>query len=75
MAKTPSVEKCFEAIEDSVAALESDELSLDAALGKYEDGLKFLRLAKQQLDKYEERLDTLNAALDLEDGEEDAEDQ
>ncbi len=75
MAKTPSVEKCFAAIEDAVAALESDELSLDAALGKYEDGLKFLRLAKQQLDAYEERLDTLNAALDVEDAEDAAEDE
>ena len=74
MAKTPSIEKCFELIEESVEALEGDDLSLDAALGKYEAGLKYLRLAKKQLDSYEERLETLNASIELE-GADDAEDE
>ena len=30
--KHPSIEKCFELIEESVEALEGDDLSLDAAL-------------------------------------------
>ena len=74
MAKNPSIEKCFELIEESVEALEGDDLSLDAALTKYEAGLKYLRLAKQQLDTYEERLETLNASLDVEEEEDDADD-
>ena len=65
MAKVPSVEKCFEAIEEAVEALENEDLALDAALSQYESGLKFLQMAKQQLDKYEKRLETLNAALEV----------
>lgn len=71
MAKSPSIEKCFEAIEEAVEALESEDLALDSALSTYESGLKFLRLAKQQLDKYEERLETLNASIELDDESED----
>ena len=41
---------------------------------KYEAGLKYLRLAKQQLDTYEERLETLNASIELEEAD-DAEDE
>lgn len=70
MAKTPSIEKCFEAIEAAVEALEHEDLALNDAFTQYENGLKFLQQAKQQLDQYEARLETLNAALENEDDEE-----
>ena len=59
MAKQPAIEDLFQHIEEAVNALEGGELSLEEALSRYEVGLKAVRSAKQQLDRYAARLDEL----------------
>ncbi len=61
MAKPPSIEDHFAQIEAAVEALESGDLPLEEALARYEAGLKSLRLAKTQLDRYTARLEELRA--------------
>ncbi len=61
MAKPPSIEDHFAQIEAAVEALESGDLPLEEALARYESGLKSLRLAKTQLDKYAAKLEELRA--------------
>lgn len=61
MAKQVSLEDHFTRIEQAVAALESGELPLEEALARYEQGLKALREAKGMLDRYQARLDELQA--------------
>jgi exodeoxyribonuclease VII small subunit len=59
MAKPPSIEEHFHAIEEAVAALEAGELPLEEALKRYESGLKAVRAAKGQLDAFQARLEEL----------------
>ncbi len=62
MAKQTSIEDLFTQVEAAVAALEGGELPLEEALARYETGLKAVRAAKSQLDKYAARLEELKAA-------------
>lgn len=64
MPKAPTIEDQFKAIEEAVAALESGELPLEDALARYEAGLKAVRAAKTQLDRYAARLTELRAEDD-----------
>jgi exodeoxyribonuclease VII small subunit len=59
MAKTPAIEDHFNVIEQVIEVLESGDLGLEEALARYESGLKAVRLAKAQLDKYAARLEDL----------------
>lgn len=61
MAKTtvPPIEDLFTLIEGAVQDLEGGELPLEEALGRYESGLKAVRAAKAQLDRYAARLEEL----------------
>lgn len=59
MAKQTSIEDLFEQVETAVAALEGGDLPLEEALARYEAGLKAVRAAKAQLDKYAARLEEL----------------
>lgn len=61
MAKQPAIEDLFTQIEEAVAALEGGELPLEDSLARYEAGLKAVRAAKAQLDRYAARLDELKA--------------
>jgi exodeoxyribonuclease VII small subunit len=60
-AAQPSIEDQFLAVEEAVAALASGDLPLEEALSRYESGLKAVRLARAQLDRYAARLDELRA--------------
>jgi exodeoxyribonuclease VII small subunit len=64
MAKTPSIEDHFTVIEQVIEILEGGELGLEDALARYEAGLKAVRLAKAQLDKYAARLEDLRSTGD-----------
>jgi exodeoxyribonuclease VII small subunit len=61
MAKTPAIaiEDLFTQIEAAVQELEGGELPLEDALARYESGLKAVRAAKAQLDRYAARLEEL----------------
>ena len=59
MAKPVPIEEIFQQIEEAVGALESGELPLEEALGRFEAGLKAMRQARQILDRYAVRLDEL----------------
>lgn len=59
MAKQPSIEDQFIVIETAIAALETGDLGLEEALTRYEAGLKSVRQAKAQLDRYVARLEEL----------------
>lgn len=61
MARQPSIEDLFRQIEEAVAALEGGELPLEEALQRYEAGLKAVRGAKAQLDRFSARLEELKA--------------
>ncbi len=59
MAKQTSIEDQFTVIEAAIAALETGDLGLEEALAQYEAGLKSVRQAKAQLDRYVARLEEL----------------
>lgn len=59
MAKQAAIEELFQQIEEAVAALESGELPLEESLVRFEAGLKAMRLARAQLDRYAARLEEL----------------
>lgn len=59
MAKQPSIEDQFTVIEEAIAALEAGDLGLEDALARYEAGLKSVRQAKAQLDRFTARLEEL----------------
>jgi exodeoxyribonuclease VII small subunit len=65
MPKATTIEDQFRAIEEAVAALETGELPLEEALTRYEAGLKAVRAAKAQLDRYAARLTELRAEDDI----------
>jgi exodeoxyribonuclease VII small subunit len=53
------IEEHFQVLEAAVEALESEELSLDEAMRRYETGLLAVRQATAQLDRYRARLEEL----------------
>ncbi|HEX8198952.1 MAG TPA: exodeoxyribonuclease VII small subunit [Isosphaeraceae bacterium] len=58
----PPFEAALEQIERAVAALESGELGLDAALARYEEGVRLLSLCHGLLDGVQRRVTVLAAA-------------
>lgn len=61
MARQASIEDQFRQIEEAVAALEGGELSLEESFARYEAGLRAVRQAKTQLDRYAAKLEELRA--------------
>jgi len=57
--KDISFEKAFEKLEKIVEALEAGDLSLDASLKQYEEGIKLARACQQKLDKAKQKTETL----------------
>jgi len=69
--KKVGFEEQMKKLEEIRESLENNELSLDAAIKLYEDGVKVLKVCREHLDKYEARIEELSG-LD-EDDEEDEE--
>lgn len=59
MAKKPTIEQCFAAVEKAIADLEDGELPLEASLSVYELGLKNVRQARAHLDAFAKRLEAM----------------
>ncbi len=51
-----SFEKALEKLEKVVAALETDELTLEKALKQFEEGMKLSRICNQKLDETEKKI-------------------
>ena len=49
-------EKALEQLEDIVDVLESDELSLEKALAKFEEGMKLSQFCSNKLDETEKKI-------------------
>jgi exodeoxyribonuclease VII small subunit len=60
VAKKMSFEEQMNKLEKIRDELENNELSLDAAIKLYEDGVKVLTVCREQLDKYEARIEELS---------------
>ncbi len=57
--KDISFEKALEKLEKIVEELEEGNLSLDASLKKYEDGVKLARSCQEKLDKAKRKIELL----------------
>lgn len=58
-ATNPSFETALNDLESIVARLESGDLPLDSALAEFEKGIQLARLAQQQLQQAEQRVQIL----------------
>lgn len=54
--KNISIEENFEKLEETLALLESDEITLEQAFAAYSDGMKLLKLCNEQIDKVEKQV-------------------
>jgi len=52
----PNFEQLMQQLETLVASMESGELSLEASLQAYEEGVRLTRLCQQQLTQAEQRV-------------------
>ena len=57
--KKNNFEKDLKALEESVAKLEGDEVSLDDAMALFEKGVKISRLCSKKLDEAEHKVEIL----------------
>lgn len=55
----PNFEELMQQLETLVASMESGELSLEASLKAYEEGVRLTRLCQQQLAEAEQRVFSL----------------
>ena len=59
MAKKQTFEQAMEKLEQIVQDLESGDPSLDAAIQKFEDGIKLSKFCSEKLDEMEKRISVL----------------
>ncbi|MGI5838999.1 MAG: exodeoxyribonuclease VII small subunit [bacterium] len=57
--ETQPFETAMQALEKIVETLENDELSLEASLALFEEGIGLVRLCTRRLDEAEKRIDLL----------------
>jgi len=51
-----TIEETFAKLEETLALLESDEVSLEEAFAAYSEGMKLLKLCNDQIDKVEKQV-------------------
>lgn len=64
MAKKQGFEAQMKKLENIRDELETNELSLDKAITLYEEGVKVLRVCREQLNTYEARIEELSGIDD-----------
>ena len=57
-------EKALEKLESIVSDMESEEVSLESSLKKFEEGIKMVRFCKEKLEKAEKRIEILSKDAD-----------
>ena len=62
-----TLEEAFDALEETVGRLESEELSLEEAFGAYERGMRLVKLCNEKIDRVEKRVRVLNAQGEIDD--------
>lgn len=55
-----SFEEALKKLEDIVAKLESDEITLDKSIQLYEEGIKLSRYCTKKLEEAEQRIEKVN---------------
>lgn len=58
--KNLSFEQALQKIESVVSYLESDDLDIEKALKKYEEGIKFIRHCQKKLGEFEKKVEMLS---------------
>lgn len=58
--KEPTLEEAFETLEEMLSKLESDDISLEEAFQKYEQGMRLLKYCDEAIDKVEKKVLVLN---------------
>ena len=61
-APAPSFEEAMERIESIVEAMESDGLTLEDMLAKYEEGTALLRQCQERIESAQQRIELISAA-------------
>lgn len=56
MAKEMTLEQAFEKLEDSIAMLERDDLSLEDSFKIYREGMKLIQTCNDKIDKVEKEV-------------------
>ena len=54
--KSMTIEENFAKLEETLALLESDDVSLEGAFAEYSEGMKLLKLCNDQIDKVEKQV-------------------
>lgn len=54
-----SIETAMERLENLVAEMESGQLPLDKLIGRYEEGVKLVRLCQEKLDAAEQKIQVI----------------
>lgn len=60
----PSFEEAYQRLEEIVQAMEAGSLTLERAIGLYEEGMRLAQLCTRQLDAAELRITRLQNALE-----------
>lgn len=58
--KEPTLEEAFGTLEEMLLELESDDISLEDAFQKYEQGMRLLKYCDETIDKVEKKVLVLN---------------
>jgi len=58
-AEPVSIENAMERLENLVAEMESGQLPLDKLIGRYEEGVKLVRLCQEKLDAAEQKIQVI----------------
>ncbi|MBS5522067.1 MAG: exodeoxyribonuclease VII small subunit [Clostridiales bacterium] len=56
MAKAKTLETAFEELEETIAALENPDVTLDESLKLYQQGVKLLKYCNDSIDKVEKKI-------------------
>ncbi len=60
----PSLEKAMQRLEEIVQDMESEKLSLDTLISRYEEGVKLVKLCQERLDGAEQRIHIVTRDLE-----------
>lgn len=64
--KQPGLEENFKMLEETIAHLESEDISLEDAFAAYSQGMELLKACNEQIDRVEKKVLTLSENGELE---------